>query len=92
MAVILYILESIKFDLKDKQACVVANSKIFGESLRKVLECRQARVCVARADDKDLTKKTKKADLLISAAGRKRFIKSRQWKTQRLVLHPDLHL
>ena len=73
--VILYILDSIKCELENKNVCVLYNSEIFGKSLSKVLECRKAKVELVHLDDKGLENKTKKADILISAIGKPNFVK-----------------
>lgn len=72
---VLEMLKSIDFDLAGKQACVISNSEIFGRGLARVLECRQAKVLTAHADDVDLKIKTSQADLLITAVGKPEFIK-----------------
>lgn len=68
--VVLEIVRDIKFDLKNKIACVLSNSDIFGKSLAHILKCRGAEILLAGPDDKDLAEKTNKADILITAVGR----------------------
>lgn len=75
LKVVLKMLAEIKFDLKDKKACVIVNSDIFGKSLAHVLQCRGAEAVCASADEKNLGAKTSTADILISAVGRPQFIK-----------------
>lgn len=75
IAVILEILKSIDFEIKDKGACVIANSDIFGLSVKKVLECKGANVVVAKVEEEDLANKSSKADIIITAVGKPCFLK-----------------
>lgn len=75
LGTILEILKSIDYEIKNKKACLVVNSEIFGQSLKQILKCRGAEVELARFKDADLKEKTKKADILISAIGEPEFIK-----------------
>lgn len=84
--VVLEMLESIKCDIEGKKVSVLCNSEIFGKSLAKVLECKQAEVLVAHPDDKDLNDKTAQADILISAIGRPGFIKKEMIKNEAVVI------
>ncbi len=72
--VVLEVLKDVDFDISGKQVCIVANSKIFGNSLAKVLECQKAEVEIAEADEKKLKDKTSQADVLITAVGKPEFI------------------
>lgn len=83
---VMEMLKSIDFDLAGKQACVISNSEIFGQALARVLECRQAKVAVAHADDADLKTKTSQADLLITAVGKPEFIKQDMIKKGAVVI------
>ncbi|MBL7058327.1 bifunctional 5,10-methylenetetrahydrofolate dehydrogenase/5,10-methenyltetrahydrofolate cyclohydrolase [Patescibacteria group bacterium] len=74
-AVIMEILKDINFDVKEKQICIIANSKTFGDNLAKVLESYKAKVLITSANKENLSEKTSKADVLISAVGRPHFIK-----------------
>ena len=80
LSVILEILKSIDYDIKDKKVCVVANSDIFGRSVKKVLECQGGKVVVANVNDADLAKRTAVADVLITAVGKPQFIKKEMIK------------
>lgn len=73
---VLEMLKSIDCDLKNKLACIIANSDIFGKTLAKVLECRGAKVETVKADDEKLKEKTREADILITAVGEPEFIKN----------------
>ena len=83
---IIEMLESIKYDVKNKSVCVIANSEIFGRSVKKVLECLGGKVIVANINDSDLAEKTVKADLLISAVGKPRFIKKEMVKKDAIII------
>lgn len=83
---ILEILKLIDFDLAGKQACIISNSKIFGQSLARVLECRQAKAQVVHAADTDLKNKTVQVDLLITAIGKPKFIKKDMVKKGAIVI------
>ena len=74
-AAVLEMLNSIKFEIKNKQVCIISNSDIFGKSLAHVLICRGAAAVVIKADDKNLVEQTKRADVLITAVGKPKFIK-----------------
>lgn len=83
---VLEMFNSIECDLMDKEVCILANSEIFGSSLKKVLECLGARCIITSADESEIENKTKKADILISAIGRKRFIKGRMVKKDAIII------
>ena len=59
-------LEEIKFDVTGKSACVLYNSEIFGNSVKDLLK---------EIGIKNITDKSEKADLLITALGKPNFIK-----------------
>lgn len=71
---VLEILSEINYEIKNKKAVIVANSEIFGKSLKKVLECLGAEAENISPKEKGLINKTEKADLLISAVGKPCFI------------------
>jgi len=83
---VLEILRSIKCDLKNKETCIIANSDIFGKSLAKVLSCEGAKVSTLSASNKSLSDKTKKADILITATGKPKFIKADMIKQDAIVI------
>lgn len=72
---VLAMIESIDYDITNKETCVLCNSDIFGESLVKVLECLGAKTVVSHMDDKDWKEKLKKAEFVITAIGKPHFIK-----------------
>ncbi len=73
-AVVLEMLASIDYDIKNKQVCIISNSDIFGKSLAHVLICRGAAAVAIKADDENLIEQTKRADVLITAVGKPKFI------------------
>jgi len=85
-AAVLEILKSIDCQIKDKQVCVVANSDIFGKSLAHVLKCQGAKAEAVKADSHDLIKKSKQADILITAVGKPEFVKKEMIKDQAVII------
>ncbi len=84
--VVLEILDSINCELENKQVCIICNSDIFGKSLAKVLECKKAKCEVVKADDNNLKNKTTNADILITAVGKKKFIKKDMIKKDAIII------
>ncbi len=74
---IIKMLESSKINLKDKKAVIIANSKIFGETMRKVLESKKIKSeYILSRELKQKKSKIQKADIIISAVGKINLIKS----------------
>lgn len=71
----LSMLKSIKMDIENKEVVVIANSDIFGNNFSNMFKCLGAHADMIKINDKNLNKKTQKADILISAVGKKHFIK-----------------
>ena len=72
---VLEIMKEADYEIKDKKALVVSNSKIFGENLKKILMDQGANeVAGVLFKDKNLEEEIKKADLLITAVGKPYFI------------------
>ncbi len=82
---VLEIFSHIDYEIKDKKAIIISNSKIFGESLAKALECKKAKVDNFIFPAKDL-KKFLQADIFISAVGEKEFIKENMVKEGAVVI------
>lgn len=74
-AVVLEMLKSIDYEIKNKLICIISNSGIFGKSLAHVLNCRGAKATAIKANDENLIEQTKNADVLITAVGQPKFIK-----------------
>ncbi len=85
-AVVLEMLKSVNYEIADKRVCVISNSEIFGKSLAKVLECRGAKAAAVYEDDKYLKNKTSKADILITAVGKPKFVKKDMVKKGAIVI------
>ncbi|MDO8592643.1 MAG: bifunctional 5,10-methylenetetrahydrofolate dehydrogenase/5,10-methenyltetrahydrofolate cyclohydrolase [bacterium] len=85
-AAILEMLKSINYKIKNKQVCVISNSDIFGKSLAHVLTCRGAKVLVVKADDENLIKHARQADVLITAVGQPKFIKKDMIKPDAVII------
>jgi len=66
LASIIACLEEIKFDYKNKIACIFHNSDIFGLSVKKVLEKKGIKIISKEESDK--------ADLIVTALGKPQFI------------------
>ncbi len=84
--VIFEILKNIKYELQNKQVCLIVNSDIFGQSLAKVLACRGAKVKIIHPDSSDLKETTSQADILITAVGRPAFIKKEMVKKDAVII------
>ncbi len=78
LASILACLEEIKFDFKNKTACVLHNSDIFGLSVKKLLEDKGVKVI--------LKEEPEQADLLITALGKPHFIKKEMIKDGAVII------
>ncbi len=84
--VILEILKDIKCNLAGKKICIITNSKIFGKSLARVLECLHAKVDVVYSQDKNIKNKSSQADILITAVGKPKFIKKSMVKDDSIII------
>lgn len=84
--VVFKILESANYETGNKRVCIVANSPIFRKTLAKVFACRGAETEETGPDDKDLQDKTSQADILITAVGRKHFLKKEHIKKNALII------
>jgi len=85
-AVVLEMLKSINYDMQGKQVCIICNWDIFGKGLTRVMECQGCKADIANADDKNLNKKTRQADILISAVGKPGFIKKEMIKRDCVII------
>jgi len=85
-AVVLEMLKNIDYEIKNKRVCVVSNTDIFGKTMAHILNCRGAKAEMVKADDKNLTKTTAQADVLITAAGKPEFIKKQMVKQDAVII------
>jgi len=83
--VVLEIIDSVKVEIKDKDVCVLVNSDVFGDSLKKIFTCQGGKVDIVKIDE-DWKSKSKKADILITAIGKKQFIKKEDIKKDALII------
>lgn len=86
IAVISEILKEINFELKDKAVTALVNSAVLGRVIKHVLECRGARVAIAHENDPELKQKAERADVLITALGKPKFIKQEMIKKGAVVI------
>lgn len=84
--VVFKILGSINYNINEKKVCLVANSETFKKNLSKVFSCKGALVEVADPDEDSLRDKTSRADILITAVGRKEFLKKEYIKENAIVI------
>lgn len=83
---ILQLLLSTKEDLKSKQALIVARSPEFTGALSYLLQEFGIANTIVAPDDNELKNKTKKADILIIAAGVPNWIKKEDIKTGAIII------
>ncbi|MBU0722529.1 bifunctional 5,10-methylenetetrahydrofolate dehydrogenase/5,10-methenyltetrahydrofolate cyclohydrolase [Patescibacteria group bacterium] len=86
LAVVLEMLRSIDYEIKNKQVVIISNSDIFGRALAHVLKCQGAIIEVVKADNKKLAEHTSQADVLITAAGKPKFIKKDMIKKDAVII------
>ncbi|HIP49211.1 MAG TPA: bifunctional 5,10-methylenetetrahydrofolate dehydrogenase/5,10-methenyltetrahydrofolate cyclohydrolase [Lutibacter sp.] len=85
-ATVLEMIDYVSFDLKGSVSVVVANSDIFGGGLQKVLEAEGSKSEVIFTDDKLFSEKIKKADLLVTAVGKRNLITADMIKPNSVVI------
>jgi methylenetetrahydrofolate dehydrogenase (NADP+)/methenyltetrahydrofolate cyclohydrolase len=85
-ASVLEVIKAAKVKIENKKAVVLANSEIFGNGLKAILECHKIKTEVAYLKNKDWSKKSQTADILISAIGQKHFIKKEHVKKDCLLI------
>jgi methylenetetrahydrofolate dehydrogenase (NADP+)/methenyltetrahydrofolate cyclohydrolase len=83
---IIKLIRATKQNLKGKFAIIVAKSKLFSESLAKLLTKEKIKVTGIKPNDSKLSQKTKKADLLISAVGKPNLIKDSMVKKGAIII------
>ena len=71
---IIRLLEYYGIDLEGKNVCLINRSNIVGKPLFHLLIAKNATVTVCHSKTKDLKEITKKADIVISAVGKPKFI------------------
>lgn len=83
---ILRLLEETKENLSGKTAVIVSRSKVFSKPMIKILEDRNMLVSLVNPDDKNLSEKTKQADVLIVSCGQAFLIKKDMVKTDAIII------
>ncbi len=73
--VVFVILKEINQEVKDKNICIFSDSEVFGPALARVLKCRGGRAEVCGSQNKNSSKKTLRADIIITAIGSPHFLK-----------------
>ena len=68
------VLDSIHAEIEGKKACVIGRSNIVGLPIYKMLLDRNATVVSCHSRTKDLANITNKADILVVAIGKARFV------------------
>ena len=86
IATILKILESIKCEIKNKNICIISNSKTFGNTCSQALICKEGKATTTNIKDEELNKKTSEADILISVVGQPKFIKKEMIKRGAVII------
>ena len=85
-AAVLEILESIYFSLNNTVSIIVVNSEIFGKGLQKILETKGSKVEIVFVNDELFKEKIRKADLLITAVGKRNLITAEMIKPGAVVI------
>lgn len=83
---IMKLIESTGIDLTGKRAVVVGRSRLVGKPLAFLLLEKNATVSICHSDTADLASYTKKADLLVVAAGHPRIINSKMVREGAVVI------
>ncbi|MEA3398244.1 MAG: bifunctional 5,10-methylenetetrahydrofolate dehydrogenase/5,10-methenyltetrahydrofolate cyclohydrolase [Patescibacteria group bacterium] len=83
---VLEILSSINYKIKNSRACIITNSNIFGKGMAKVLDCLGAECDMASAGNMNFKNKIARADILITAVGKKHFIKKDMIKKDAVII------
>lgn len=73
---IIRILDEYKIDLTGKNVVVIGRSNIVGKPVALLLEQRNATVTIAHSKTQDLKEITKKADIIVTAIGKPKFLNS----------------
>jgi methylenetetrahydrofolate dehydrogenase (NADP+)/methenyltetrahydrofolate cyclohydrolase len=85
-ATVMEVLTRISFNVTNKKSIIVANSEIFGNNLKKILKAEGSDVEVIFPDDKNLRKKIRTADLLVTAVGKRNLITGSMIKPNAVVI------
>ncbi|MFH1873611.1 MAG: bifunctional methylenetetrahydrofolate dehydrogenase/methenyltetrahydrofolate cyclohydrolase FolD [Pseudomonadota bacterium] len=83
---ILEMLDSIKYDLRGKQAVVIGRSTIVGKPLALMLLEKHATVTICHSRTKNLPEVVRSADLVVAAIGRPKFVQGDWIKKEAVVI------
>jgi len=83
---ILRLLKETKTNLKNKKAIIFVKNKIFAQPLEKLLRKRKIKTKIIYFKEKKYKNKIKKADILIVALGKPKFIKEKMIKKNSIVI------
>jgi len=83
---VLVILKELKINLKEKNIVIVGAGALVGKPLSIILLNKEATITVCNIHTKNLKKKCKEADILVSAVGKKDLIKKNMVKKNTIVI------
>ena len=70
------LIESTGFEVSGKEAVVVGSSRLMGAPMATLLRLKKAKVTLCNADTKNLAEVCNRAELLVVAIGKERYIKA----------------
>lgn len=73
-------------NLSGKRVAIVCNGEVFGKSLAKVLNCQGADAEMVKPDSPNLKQALSLADIVVTLAGRPRFIKAEMVKQDAVII------
>ena len=88
---VIEILDYYKIDVKSKNVCVVGRSLVIGKPVSMLLLNKNATVDICHSRTKDLYKHTKKADIVIAAAGQMEMLNKEYFKKGQTVIDVGIH-
>lgn len=83
---ILRLLKQTKISLRNKKAAIFVKNKAFAQPLKNLLEKRGIKTEIVYFKEKNYIKKIKKADILIVALGKPKFVKPKMIKKNSIVI------
>ena len=88
---VMEILDHYKIDVNSKNVCVVGRSLVIGKPVSMLLLNRNATVDICHSRTKNLYKHTKKADVVIAAAGQMEMLNKEYFKKGQTVIDVGIH-
>lgn len=83
---IIHLIKTTSINLENKKIVIICNNTIFATPIKYLLEKEKSNVQITHADDKDLTEKTKKADVIIIAIGQPNFLSTEMVKNDIIII------